>query len=93
MSGTVNQSGGDVGVVGQVRVGHFGTNTSVYNMSGGQLTLTGASPALTPSTAGAGGVNATGDNNIPGGAISVIAGGGFILGLMGRECSIRRVGR
>ena len=83
MSGTVNQSGGDVGVVGQVRVGHFGTNTSVYNMSGGQLTLTGASPALTPSTAGAGGANATGDNNIPGGAISVIAGGGIYLGIDG----------
>lgn len=83
MSGTVNQSGGDVGVVGQVRVGHFGTNTSVYNMSGGQLTLTGASPALTPSTAGAGGANATGDNNIPGGATPVISGGGIYLGIDG----------
>jgi autotransporter-associated beta strand protein len=83
MRGTVNQSGGDVGVVGQVRVGHFGTNTSVYNMSGGQLTLSGASPALTPSTAGAGGANATGDNNIPGGATPVIAGGGIYLGIDG----------
>ena len=83
MGGTVNQSGGDVGVVGQVRVGHFGTNTSVYNMSGGQLTLSGASPALTPSTAGAGGVNATGDNNIPGGATQVITGGGIYLGIDG----------
>ncbi len=83
MSGTVNQSGGDVGVVGQVRVGHFGTNTSVYNMSGGQLTLSGASPALTPSTAGPGGANSTGDNNISGGATAVISGGGIYLGIDG----------
>ncbi len=83
MSGTVNQSGGDVGVVGQVRVGHFGTNTSVYNMSGGQLTLTGASPALTPSTAAGGGANVTGDNNISGGATPVISGGGIYLGIDG----------
>ena len=67
-------------VLGQLRAGHFGTLTGTYNMSGGTLTLTGASPNLTPSTAGAGGANATGDNNINGGATATIHGGGIYLG-------------
>ncbi|HEX8916294.1 MAG TPA: autotransporter-associated beta strand repeat-containing protein, partial [Humisphaera sp.] len=83
MSGTVNQTGGAVNVTGQLRVSHFGTNTSTYNLSGGTLTLTGASPTLTPSTAAAGGANATGDNNINGTATATIHGGGVYIGIDG----------
>ncbi len=82
-SGVINQTGGDVNVLGQVRAGHFGTLTATYNISGGNLTLTGASPNLTPSTAAAGGANATGDNNINGGATATIHGGGIYLGIDG----------
>ena len=81
---TATQAAGTtVNVVGQVRVGHFGTESSVYNMNGGTLTLTGASPALTPSTVGAGAVSATGDNNINAAAIPAIVGGGIYLGIDG----------
>jgi autotransporter-associated beta strand protein len=80
-SGTVNQvAGSTVNVLGQVRLGHFATNTSTYNLSGGSLTLTGDSPTKTPSTAAAGGANATGDNNINGGATATLHGGGIYLG-------------
>ena len=82
-SGVVNQTDGALNVVGQLRVGHFGTETSTYNMNGGTVTLTGASPTLSPSTAGAGGANATGDNNINGGATATIHGGGIYLGIDG----------
>jgi fibronectin-binding autotransporter adhesin len=40
-STTVNQTGGTVTVSSEVRVAHFATETSVWNMSGGTLTLTG----------------------------------------------------
>lgn len=80
-SGTVNQvAGSTVNVTGQVRVAHYGSETSTYNLSGGALTLTGASPTKSPSTAGAGAANATGDNNINGGATQTIHGGGVYLG-------------
>jgi autotransporter-associated beta strand protein len=47
MSGTVNQSGtSSVTVLGQVRIGHFSTETSNYNMSGGSLTLAGTPTQL-----------------------------------------------
>jgi hypothetical protein len=81
--GVVNQTDGTVNVVGQFRAGHFGTETSTYNMSGGSLTLTGTSPTVTPSTSGAGAANATGDNNINGGATATIHGGGIYLGIDG----------
>lgn len=41
-STTVNQTGGTVTVSSEVRVAHFATETSVWNMSGGTLTLSGA---------------------------------------------------
>ena len=82
--GVVNQTDGIVNVVGQVRVGHFGTLTGTYNMNGGALTLTGASPSLTPSTLNAGAANATGDNNINASAtFPLIVGGGIYLGIDG----------
>lgn len=53
-STTVNQvAGSTVTLINQLRVGHFGTETSSYNLSGGSLTISGGSPATTPSTAGA----------------------------------------
>ena len=83
-SAVVNQTAGaTVNVLGQVRVGHYATETSTYNLSGGTLTLTGASPNLTPSTAAGGGASATGDNNINGTATATIHGGGVYLGLDG----------
>ena len=81
--GVVNQTGGAMNVLGQLRVGHFGTLTATYNMNGGSIMLTGASPNLTPSTAGAGAANATGDNNINGDATPTIHGGGIYLGIDG----------
>lgn len=53
-SATVNQvAGSTVTLINQLRVGHFGTETSSYNLNGGDLTISGGSPAVTPSTAGA----------------------------------------
>lgn len=53
-STTVNQaSGSTVSIINQLRVGHFGTETSTYNLTAGALTITGPSPATTPSTSGA----------------------------------------
>ena len=83
-NGILNQNGGTVSVDSQVRVGHFGTETSTYNMTGGSLTLTGASPTLTPSTAGAGAANATGDNNINALAVAALVGGGIYVGVDGQ---------
>jgi autotransporter-associated beta strand protein len=80
-SGTVNQATGTtVNVVGQVRVGHFTTNTSTYNLSGGALTLTGDTPNNSPSTAAGGGANLNGDNNLNTLAANQILGGGVYLG-------------
>ena len=79
--GIINQSAGStVNVDAQLRLGHFANNTSVYNMAGGTLTLTGASPDLTPSTAVAGGAGTAGDNNINGLPTAAILGGGIYLG-------------
>lgn len=84
MGGTVNvNAGSTVNVVGQMRAAHFGTETSTINLNGGTVTLTGASPTLTPSTAAAGGASATGDNNINGGATPTIHGGGVYIGIDG----------
>ncbi|HEY3322715.1 MAG TPA: putative Ig domain-containing protein [Planctomycetota bacterium] len=52
MPGTVNQSGGTVNVSGQVRVGHYPTETSTYNLSGGTLNVTAASSGTNPFQAG-----------------------------------------
>jgi fibronectin-binding autotransporter adhesin len=82
--GVVNQAADStVTVANQLRVGHFGTETSVYNMAGGTVTLTGDSPLLTPSTSGAGAANATGDNNINALATPAVVGGGIYLGIDG----------
>lgn len=52
-SATVNQAAGStVTLLNQLRVGHFGTETSNYNLNGGTLTLSGASPATSPSGTG-----------------------------------------
>ena len=83
-SATAHQAAGSsVNVAGQFRVGHFGTETSVYSMNGGTLTLTGASPALSPSTAGSGAAGTAGDNNINALAVPAIVGGGIYLGIDG----------
>lgn len=53
MSGTANQAAGStVTVNNQVRVGDFATETSVYNLGAAPLTISGPSPAATPSTSG-----------------------------------------
>ena len=81
----VNQAtGSTVSIDSQLRVGHFGTLAAVYNMNGGSLTMTGASPTLTPSTAGAGAANATGDNNINALAVAALVGGGIYIGVDGQ---------
>ena len=48
-AGTVNQNNGTVNVAGHMRIGHWPGGTSNYNISGGTLNFTGASPATTPS--------------------------------------------
>jgi autotransporter-associated beta strand protein len=83
-SGTINQAtGSTVDILGQVRVGHFGTNTSTYNLSGGSLTLSGASPNTSPSTAGGGNATTLGDNNLNLTNPTTIVGGGVYLGVDG----------
>ena len=83
-SALVNQAAGSsVTVVGQLRCGHFGTETGIYNLNGGTIILTGDSPNLSPSTAAAGGANATGDNNINALPANSIVGGGIYLGIDG----------
>jgi autotransporter-associated beta strand protein len=80
-SATVNHpAGANVEVVGQLRVSHYGTNTSTYNLSGGTLTLSGDSPNNTPSTAASGGNGTNGDNNLNTLATQAIVGGGIYLG-------------
>jgi autotransporter-associated beta strand protein len=81
--GIYNQTGGDVIVGQQMRVGHFGNAVSTATISDGTLTLTGDSPLSTPSTSGAGGANATGDNNINALPANTILGGGIYLGIDG----------
>lgn len=64
-SSTVNQTGGTVAINGintdtanNLRVGHFGTETSIYNLSGGSISFSSTAPATTPSAGGelAGGI-------------------------------------
>jgi fibronectin-binding autotransporter adhesin len=73
-------TGANVEVVGQLRVAHYGTETSTYNLSGGTLTLSGASPNNSPSTAAAGANGTNGDNNLNTLATQAIVGGGIYLG-------------
>lgn len=74
-SATVNQTGGAVSIINQLRVGHYGTETSTYTMSGGTLTFT-ATPASTPSAGGEVngglyvGIDGTGIFNHSGGTVS-----------------------
>jgi fibronectin-binding autotransporter adhesin len=83
-SGTVNQAtGSTVDILGQVRLGHFGSNTSTYNLNGGTLTLSGDSPNNSPSTAVGGGANANGDNNLNTLPANAILGGGVYIGVDG----------
>jgi autotransporter-associated beta strand protein len=80
-SGTINQAAGtEVVVADQLRLGHWPTETSVYNMNGGSLTLTGESPFNSPSTAAGGGAGTAGDNNINATNPATIVGGGIYLG-------------
>ncbi|MFD0896037.1 autotransporter-associated beta strand repeat-containing protein [Luteolibacter ambystomatis] len=50
-SGVVAQTGGSIAVSSGCRIGHFATESSIYTMSGGTLTLTG-NPTANPSTSG-----------------------------------------
>ncbi|MFO1520970.1 MAG: autotransporter-associated beta strand repeat-containing protein [Kiritimatiellia bacterium] len=74
-SGAVNQTGGAVSVITNLRVGHWGTETSTYSLSGGTLTFSGT-PASTPAAAGevSGGlyvgIDGTGVFNHSGGTVS-----------------------
>lgn len=78
-TGTVNQSGtSSVQVAGNVRVGHYPNNTSVYNISAGALTLANVNTATDPSTAGVAeqlggiylGIDGTGVMNQSGGTVT-----------------------
>jgi fibronectin-binding autotransporter adhesin len=83
-SGTVNHNtGATVNVASQLRVGHFGTLTSTYNMNGGTLTMTGASPNNSPSTAGSGDATTLGDGNLNITNPTTLVGGGIYLGIDG----------
>jgi autotransporter-associated beta strand protein len=82
-SGTVNQTGGDVTIINQLRLSHWGNSTGTYNLTGGTLTLTGASPNNSPSTAASGVANTVGDNNLNGLAVNTILGGGTYIGIDG----------
>lgn len=75
-NGFVNQTGGDVTVGGQFRIGHWPNNTSVYNMSGGTFSMTGfpgTNPYTTAATETAGGmylgIDGTGVFNQSGGTV------------------------
>lgn len=47
-AGIVNQSNGTVNVINQVRIGHYPTETSNYNISGGSFNITAAAPGAFP---------------------------------------------
>lgn len=84
-SGVVNQATeSTVTVIGQVRVAHFATNSSTYNLNGGTLQLTGESPLASPSTAASGSAATYGDNNLNTLAANTIVGGGVYVGIDGR---------
>jgi fibronectin-binding autotransporter adhesin len=74
-SGTVNQTGGAVSVITTLRVGHYNTETSTYNLSAGTVTFSGT-PASTPSAGGEVngglyiGIDGTGVFNHSGGTVS-----------------------
>jgi autotransporter-associated beta strand protein len=51
LTATVDQTGGTVTLINQLRVGHYPAN-GFYNLSGGSVTFTGASPAANPSGTG-----------------------------------------
>ena len=82
-SGTVNQTGGDVTIINQLRLSHYGSSTGTYNLTGGNLTLTGASPNNSPSTLTVGAANTVGDNNLNGLPANTILGGGTYIGIDG----------
>lgn len=78
VAGTVNMSGGTVSIINQVRFGHYFTNTSTFNLSGGNLSIT-ATPAAEPSGTGETngtlylGVDGTGVINHSGGTLNTAA--------------------
>jgi len=74
---TVNQfAGSTVTLSNRINLGHWGSNTSTYNMAGGTLTLSAAAPVSSPSAASevAGGIylgiDGTGVFNHSGGTVS-----------------------
>ena len=77
LTATVEQTGGTVTLINQLRVGHYPAN-GFYNLSGGSVTLTAPNPATTPSSAGVGeqnggiylGVDGTGVLNQSAGTIT-----------------------
>lgn len=78
IAGTINQSGGSVSALQDIRVGHYANNISTYNLSSGNIALT-ATPAGEPS-AGAEvngvlyvGVDGVGIFNQSGGTVNVAA--------------------
>ncbi len=84
VGGIVNQAAGStVNIASQLRIGHFATETGIYNMSGGTLTLTGASPLASPSTAVAGSAGVYGDANLNTTNPATILGGGIYIGIDG----------
>ena len=78
--GVVNQDGGTFTTPGLMRIGHWGSETSTYNMSGGSLNLTGTPSANTNTNSGNNdannpgilylGIDGTGIMNHSGGDIS-----------------------
>lgn len=70
-SGTVTQTSGEVNVAHDVRIGHWGAETSTYQISGGKLNLTGAGdPASENSSILFLGIDGTGMMEISGGEVN-----------------------
>jgi autotransporter-associated beta strand protein len=78
IAGTINQSGGAVSALQDIRVGHYSNNISTYNLSSGNIALT-ATPAGEPSAAAEVngvlyvGIDGTGIFNQSGGTLNAAA--------------------
>ncbi|NBP46242.1 MAG: hypothetical protein EBU72_13695, partial [Betaproteobacteria bacterium] len=51
IAGNVNQTGGAVTISDHLRIAHWGSEISTYNLSGGSLTLTNTNPGASPAGA------------------------------------------
>ena len=51
VGGTINQTGGTVTILNQIMVGRYATEASVYNLSGGTITMVNAAPSSAPYSA------------------------------------------